>query len=93
MACLASLQALFTQQDRFQRIPERAPLQDTKAKSSVALGFMETTSTIISSMNKSSPHLIQDTSSDKNLTIPSKGVLVQIDVDVVYNVKSPDEVV
>lgn len=54
---------------------------------------METTLTIISSMNKSSPHPIQNTSSDKNLTIPSNGVLVQRDVDVVYNVKSPDEVV
>lgn len=54
---------------------------------------METTLTIISSMNKSSPHPIQNNSSDKNLTIPPNGVLVQRDVDVVYNVKSPDEVV
>lgn len=54
---------------------------------------MVTTLTIISSMNKSSPHPIQNTSSDKNLTIPSNGVLVQRDFDVVYNVKSPDEVV
>lgn len=54
---------------------------------------METTSTIISSMNTAYPHLKQNTSSDKNLTIPSKGVLVQRDIDVVSNVKSPDEVV
>lgn len=99
MACLASSRALFTQQDRFQRIPEakrisgRAPLQGNRAESSVALGFMETTSTIISSMNTLSPHLKQDTSSDTKLKIPSKGVLVQRDIDVVSNVKSPDDVV
>lgn len=97
VACLASFRAIFTQQDRSQRIPEvkgtsgRTPLNGNKTKSSLALRFMETTSPIINSSIKSSRDVKEGSESSKNLTTLSEAVHVRRDFDVESNVESPHE--
>lgn len=54
---------------------------------------METTSTIVNSMKKSSGHVSDDAPSDKDLTRPAEGVHVQRDFDVVSNAKNSHEMV
>lgn len=99
VACLASFRALFTQQDRSQRIQEvkdisgPITLQGNKAKAAVALRDLYTASTSMDSASNPSPHVNDDTSSDVNLTPCSQQTLVQRDFVVVSNVDCPHEVV
>lgn len=94
MASLASFRALFTQQDRSQRIPEvkdnsgRTPLHGNKTKSSSALRIMVTTSPSVISSIQSSRDVKEGT---ENPTTLPEVAHVQRNFDVLFNVEGPHE--
>ena len=95
VACIASFRALFTQQDRSQRVAEVNKISNDskKTKSSVALRLMKTASNVLRLGSKSSRHSDDDASSDQNLKPSSTNIFVQQDFEVVSNSERPHEVV